>query len=477
MYIKKILFKGAFILLVLCVASACESGNKKASSDSTNISSIKEVIAFPEAEGAGKYTKGGRGGDVYCVTNLNDSGEGSLRDAIKTISGPRTVVFDVAGTIRLKSNLEIRNISNLTIAGQTAPGKGITIADYAVKIHDSKDVIVRYLRVRLGDENKPPGSGLDCIEINYNENIILDHLSLSWGIDGNGDFRGLKNATLQWIIFSEALHNSIHEDGPHGMCTSFREPKGPSTIHHNIYASSRSRHPTINGGPDVTEFCNNVNYNWSGPNNIDGEQINVMANYYKAGPSIREGILPIQFKSEKGIPPSKGYLAGNYFEGLPQKYNEDNYTAMDYGAAFGPDSKYQSTTREAFEANKAFDAGIYKLTKLESAKEAYESCLMFCGCSVQRDLVDERLINTITNNTGKVIDSQSEVGGWDFYEITLRPGNFDTDKDGMPDAWEIQYGFDPADPEDRKGDHDADGYTNLEEYLNSLVLTSDGKNI
>ena len=329
----------------------------------------QQLIAFPGAEGAGKFTKGGRDGDVYHVTSIEDSGAGTLREAIETINGPRTIVFDVAGTIRLKSNLEIKNISNLTIAGQTAPGKGITIADYPLKIYNSNHIIVRYLRVRLGDENKPPNSGFDCIEINYDENIILDHLSLSWGIDGNGDFRGLKNSTIQWCIFSEALHNSIHEKGPHGMCTSFRQPKGPATIHHNIYASSRNRHPSINGGASVTEFCNNVDYNWRSSNNIDGEKINVIGNYYKAGPDMAKGMPPIQFKSDKGTPVSKGYLSGNYFDCLPDKYNKDNYTAMNFDAWGGPDSKYQSTTRKIFEVSKRFDAGKFKLENIQTAKK------------------------------------------------------------------------------------------------------------
>ncbi|MCK5470675.1 MAG: pectate lyase, partial [Cyclobacteriaceae bacterium] len=141
---------------------------------SNNISA--QTIAFPGAEGAGKFTKGGRGGDVYHVTSLEDAGKGSLRQGIETISGPRTIVFDVAGTIRLKSILQIKDVSYLTIAGQSAPGKGITIADYPIKIHDSKHIIMRYMRVRLGDENKPPDSGFDCIEVNYDEDIILDHL-------------------------------------------------------------------------------------------------------------------------------------------------------------------------------------------------------------------------------------------------------------------------------------------------------------
>lgn len=435
-----------------------------------NLNSLNaQTIAFPGAEGAGKFTKGGRGGDVYHVTNLDDSGKGSFRDAIKTISGPRTIVFDVAGTIRLKSNLEIKNVSNLTIAGQTAPGKGITVADYTIKIHNSKQIIMRYLRVRLGDENKPPKSGIDVVEVNFDEDIILDHLSLSWGIDGNGDFRGCKNTTLQWIIFSEALNNSLHEKGEHAMCTSFREPKGPSTIHHNIYVSSRDRHPTINGGPEVLDFCNNLDYNWKHSNNIDGEKLNVIGNYYKAGPSIVKGTLPIQFKSDKAVPASHGFISGNYFDGLPFKYNEDNYSAMDYGAWGGPDTKYQGTTRKAFVATGQFDAGMYKLTKIETAKDACNSCLKYSGCSLVRDLVDERIIKTIIDNTGKLIDSQKEVGGWDFYKTIVRPANWDSDGDGMPDTWEIANGLDPKNGRDGNSDKNGDGYTNLEEYLNSLV--------
>jgi hypothetical protein len=294
-------------------------------------------------------------------------------------------------------------------------------------------------------------------------------MSMSWGIDGNGDFRGLKNATIQWCIFSEALHNSIHEKGPHGMCSSFRKPKGPATIHHNIYASSRNRHPSIGGGAHVTEFCNNVDYNWHTSNNIDGEQINVLGNYYKAGPEMAEGVYPIQFKSDKGSPVSKGFLSGNYFEGLRSQFNDDNYTAMNYKAWGGPDSKYQTTTRQQFEVSTRFDAGEYKLENIQTAHEAYESCLKYSGCSLNRDLVDERFIKTIVDNTGKMIDSQKEVGGWDFYATTNRPTNWDTDQDGMPDKWEKENNFDLNNPEDRNGDKDNNGYTNLEEYLNSLV--------
>lgn len=430
---------------------------------------IAQTIAFPGAEGAGKFTKGGRGGDVYHVTSLADSGKGTLRKGIETINGARTIVFDVAGMIRLKSTLMIKDVSNLTIAGQTAPGKGITIADYPIKIHNSKHIIVRYLRIRLGDENKPADSGFDCIEVNYDEDVILDHLSLSWGIDGNGDFRGLKNTTLQWIIFSEALNNSLHKKGNHAMCTSFRDPKGNATLHHNIYASSRSRHPSINGGPNVTEFCNNIDYNWKSSNNICGEHINIIGNYYKAGPSMEKGIYPIQFKADKGTPVSKGFLSDNYFDGLPSKYNQDNYTAMNYEACFGPGSKYQATTRQEFEVSGRFDAGKYKLTNIQSAKDAYDACLKYSGCSLVRDKVDERFIKTIIDNTGKLIDSQSEVGGWDYYPTVNRPAKWDTDGDGMPDKWETDNGFDPKNGNDGNSDKNGNGFTNLEEYLNYIV--------
>lgn len=430
------------------------------------------TIAFPGAEGAGKFTKGGRGGGVYHVTNLNDSGKGSLREGLDSQKGPRTIVFDISGTIRLKDDLEIVDASHLTIAGQTAPGKGITLADRCLQIKHSKHIIVRYLRVRLGDENKPAGSGPDCVTVEYDDHIILDHLSLSWGIDGNGDFRGLKNTTVQWTIFSEALHDSLHGKGGHAMCTSFRDPQGPSTLHHNIYASSRARHPTINSGAHVMEFCNNVDYNWRNGHNIEGDQLNLLNNYYKAGPEMDATRRPLQIKTQKDPVTARGYFLGNRFEGLPEAYNADNYSAMDFkasGLGFGPDTNYRDTTRKAFEAKERFDAGEYALTDIESAKDAYESCLKYSGCSLARDMVDERFIKTIVDNTGRIIDSQNDVGGWDFYESVKRPKNWDTDGDGMPDAWETAQGLNPKKAIDGNDDRDSDGFTNLEEYLNSLV--------
>ena len=443
----------------------CGKGNPIIEKEIRNALKDGDTIAFPGAEGAGKFTKGGRGGDVYHVTTLKDSGPGSFREGIESIKGPRTIVFDISGMIRLKKDIKIEDKSHLTIAGQTAPGKGITFTDRNLRIENCSHIIARYFRVRLGDENKPAGTTLDCITVNYNDHIILDHLSLSWGIDGNGDFRGLKHSTLQWLIFSEALHNSLHREGPHAMCTSFRHSEGFATLHHNIYASSRNRHPSVSGGPHVLEFCNNLNYNWAGGQNISGEQFNLINNYYKAGPSLK-AVYPLQFKSKEPKRVSHGYFSGNHFGGLPEKYNQDNYTAMNYKAL---NTRYKSTTREFFEVAKRFDAGKYKLTKIELAKEAYESCLKKSGCSLVRDAVDERLIKCIINKTGKVIDSQNDVGGWDMYPSVVRPAGFDTDQDGMPDTWERKLGLNPNDPADGNKDRNNDGFTNLEEYINSLT--------
>ena len=434
--------------------------------DQTALKDAK-VIAFPGAEGAGKFTKGGRGGDVYHVATLQDSGPGSFREGIESIKGPRTIVFDLSGTIWLKKDIKIKDVSYLTIAGQTAPGKGITFADRNLGIENCSHIIARYFRIRLGDENKPDGTSPDCITIEYSNHVMLDHLSLSWGIDGNGDFRGLKHSTLQWLIFGEALHDSIHRKGPHAMCTSFRESAGFATLHHNIYASSRNRHPSTAGGSQVMEFVNNLNYNWSGCHNLSGEQYNLLNNYYKAGP-MNGDKLPIRYKSKALKPVSRGYFCGNHFDGLPEQYNQDNYAAMDFASS--ADGKYKGTTRAFFEAIERFDAGKYKLTRIETAHEAYESCIKRSGCSLVRDAVDERLIESISNNTGKVINSQEEVGGWDRYPSIVRPLGFDTDWDGMPDEWEKMSNLDPDDPSDGNEDINDDGITNLEEYLNSLTI-------
>jgi pectate lyase len=205
-----------------------------------------QQTAFPGAEGFGKYTKGGRGGDVYVVTNLHDNGPGSFRHGLLSAIGPRTIVFDVSGTIVLKSPVEVEGKSHITIAGQTAPGKGITLRENQLAFKNCSEIIVRYLRLRLGDENKGEKSGADVMTVDYSDNVVLDHLSLSWGIDGNSDYRGNSRMTLQWLLYSEALNRSIHYRGSqHAMATSIRDCRGNTTVYHNIYSTSRQRHPTL----------------------------------------------------------------------------------------------------------------------------------------------------------------------------------------------------------------------------------------
>ncbi|NWG13965.1 MAG: pectate lyase [Acidobacteria bacterium] len=427
-----------------------------------------KLVAFPGAEGFGKYAWGGRGGDIYRVTSLDDSGPGSLREGIETAQGPRTIVFEVSGTIQLKNRLLMLRKANLTIAGQTAPGKGITLRDYGLRIDKCRDVVVRYLRIRLGDENKPIG-GQDVMTVNDNRNLILDHLSLSWGIDGNSDYRRNGDMTLQWLIYSEALNKSIHEKGEHAMCTSLRQCAGDTTVHHNIYATSRHRHPTLGGGSGTSnpealvDFRNCVNYNWSGPTNFGGMKINVVNNYYRKGPLSDRHAHPMQMKDSK-LAEARGFMSGNVFDGLLEVFTIDNYSAVWYENT----GRYASMPREQWEAQEEFLVGEYHVPT-QSARDAYEACLKYSGCSLVRDSVDERLIRDIIDRKGKLLDSQSDVGGWDPYPEERRPQNWDRDGDGMPDAWEVSQGLNPADPTDGRKDKNGDGYTNLEDYLNSLT--------
>jgi pectate lyase len=429
-----------------------------------------KIPAFPGAEGFGKYAKGGRGGEVYHVTNLRDDGPGSLRFGIDTANKPRTIVFDVAGTIQLATPIRMENKSYLTIAGQTAPGKGITIRDHAVVITKCSDIVVRYLRVRLGDKNKEDSSAEDVMTVDYNDQIILDHLSLSWGIDGNSDYRGNSNMTLQWLLYAEALNDSLHHKGRHAMCTSLRDCHGNTTLHHNIYSTSRNRHPTIGGGSGkkgyahvVVDYRNCINYNWQGPTNFGGMKLNVVNNYYKPGPCSNPQIPPTQMK-DGDTTKARGFMSGIYFEGMPERFNRDNYSAVIYTNS----GNYMSTTRKQWASEEPFKLGDFK-PYTQNAQKAYETNLRYAGCSHIRDSVDERIIKNIATGKGNLIDSQDEVGGWDSYPEAYRPDDWDIDRDGIPCVWEKKHGLDPRDPDDRNRDMDGDGYTNLEEYINSLV--------
>ncbi|WP_339922259.1 hypothetical protein [uncultured Cyclobacterium sp.] len=257
------------------------------------LNSYAQQLAFPTAEGYGKYTVGGRGGKVYEVVNLNDSGKGSLREAVEA-EGPRTVVFRVSGTIKLEDELRIRN-PYITIAGQTAPGDGITLRAYPLMIN-ADEVIIRYIRVRLGNES---GGETDAISSRYTTNLILDHVSASWSIDETMSIYHGKNVTVQWCITSESLYKSNHQKGNHGFGGIWGA--NYSTYHHNLIANHSNRNPRFGSGVGNTDFRNNVIFNWGYESTYGGEvsqvgndksnftNINMVGNYYKAGPATAPG--------------------------------------------------------------------------------------------------------------------------------------------------------------------------------------------
>jgi len=424
--------------------------------------------AFPGAEGYGRFAKGGRGGDVYHVTNLNDNGPGSLREGIKTVTGPRIIVFDVSGTIQLAKELRIQNISCPTIAGQTAPGEGITLRDHALKVFGASDIIIRYLRVRLGDESRTSDDCLDIGEHNLPvRDMILDHVTATWGVDGTMDTYHITNFTMQWCLFGEALNQSTHyKNSPHAMLMSLRKTQGNVSIHHNMLFSSRDRHPSLGGGNPVQlnpraifDFRNNIIYNWEGPCNLGQGQFNFINNYWRPGPNTNPAASPIAPKAE-APDCTVGYFCGNFFEGNPDR-TRNNYSAVDWGIRGG---RYSADVTLGKFRQAAQPVAVADRPATQSAEEAYKVVLENAGASRVRDAADLRIIKGIRDRTHRRIDSQKEVGGWPV----LKSGTAltDTDRDGMPDDWEIAHGLNPSDSSDGAKDTDGDGYTNVEEYLN-----------
>jgi pectate lyase len=423
-------------------------------------------LAFPGAEGFGRFAKGGRGGDVYHVTNLNDAGPGSLRQGLRTMGGPRTIVFDVSGTIELKHQLQVER-PYLTIAGQTAPGDGICLKDHTFLIYGTSHIIVRYLRIRLGDKNKPPNKGDDAMTTDDIDNVIFDHLTVTWGIDSNHDLRRGKNFTLQWSLYAEALNHSLHSKGAHAMLASFRDLTGNISIHHNLFASSRERHPTLASGEKtqpgvIVDFRDNVVYNLSGATNLGDAHINFINNDYRPGPNTPRDNFPLAVKI--GSPDKlKLFMSGNTFEGSPN-FTRDNYRAVTFDR--WKTGGYVKTTLEKIRAPQAFDVGA-AAPQTDPAGVALEKVLQQAGCThPRRDAADKRIVAGVRDRTNHMIDSQDEVGGFpDLNSLTAPP---DTDGDGMPDDWERQHGLNPQDPKDGNAVPAADGYTNLERYLNRL---------
>lgn len=415
------------------------------------------VPAFPGAEGFGKWATGGRGGRVIEVTNLEDSGPGSLREAIEA-KGPRIVVFRVSGTITLRTPLTIKN-GDITIAGQTAPGDGICLRNMPLRI-SAENVIIRYIRVRLGDIS---GGEYDSIDVSGGYKVIIDHCSASWSVDETLSIGDGNMVTVQWCMITESLYNSSHSKGAHGYGSLIRGSNGSYyTYHHNLYAHHSSRNPRPGNYENyendplgmTLDFVNNVVYNWGGTcgYNADTDSVsnyNFINNYYKTGPNSKDG--PI-FKESS--PYARAYFSGNMYNGkLPDDPWDLVYLDFEKSAY---ESGYKQS--EPFETESVI---------IDSAEDAYKKVLETAGASLSRDSVDKRIVEEVVNGTGKIIDSQSEVGGWPKLKSTEPP--VDTDSDGMPDIWETERGLNPNDASDAAADRDNDGYTNIEEYINSLV--------
>jgi uncharacterized repeat protein (TIGR02543 family) len=431
--------------------------------------------AFPGAEGFGKFTTGGRGGTVYEVTNITDAGVGSLRYGVES-SGARTIVFKVSGTIILTKTLNIKN-GNITIAGQTAPGDGITLRDYSMVV-DADNVIIRYIRCRMGDAAKYEG---DALWGRNRSNIIIDHCSLSWCTDECGSFYGNKNFTLQWCILSESLRVSIHTKGTHGYGGIWGGM--PASFHHNLLAHHDSRNPRFCGSrytarPDLelVDFRNNVIYNWGSNSGYAGEggRYNMVNNYYKPGPATKSGVRTRIFapNADDGTNSQPAgvwglfYVSGNYMDGSTAVTN-DNWQ----GIFPNPSTKSKSELKSDTE----FDMGQI-IT--QSALDAYTKVLANVGASVAPDTVDKRIVKEVatgtftytgTTSTNGLIDTQTDVGGWPVLNSTTPPA--DSDHDGIPDDWEDTNGLNKNDASDRNT-VGTDGYTMLEKYLNSLANIS-----
>ncbi len=457
-------------------------GSCTAQKIATSRSFSEESPAFPGALGFGKYATGGRGGKVNIVSNLNDDGEGSLRQAVKG-SAAKIVVFTVSGTIHLKSPISIK--ANTTIAGQSAPGDGICIADHPVSI-SGDNVIVRFLRFRMGDryqnEGKVAGAGHDdALTSSRRKLIIIDHCSMSWSTDEVLSIYAGDSSTVQWNIMAEPLNLSYHfekgktdfEEHGYGGILGGRN----ISVYFNLYAHCKSRTPRFDGNRNLpapasefADYKNNVIYNWESNNVYGGEggRYNIVANYYKPGPSTKKSALnkiANPFKKEPSIPFGKWHINANYMHGS-NEISSDNWQ----GVTLDKGSEKDLVQVKAFEP---FPSTFVNL----SAEKAYDLVLSFAGASYKRDTMDARIINDVINGEGRLVDVQGGFAAGTAYEKTVTAWPYlqqldapaDSDKDGMPDEWEIKNKLDPSNPSDAILFTLHDRYSNVEVYLNELV--------
>ncbi|SHL22507.1 hypothetical protein SAMN05444266_102517 [Chitinophaga jiangningensis] len=413
--------------------------------------------AFPGAEGFGQFASGGRNGKVIYVTNLEDDGPGSLRKALAA-RGPRTIVFSVSGTIALQSPIRIKE-GDVTIAGQSAPGDGICVRNYPTYV-EANNVIIRYMRFRLGDDSHQEG---DALGGRNTDNVIIDHCSVSWAMDECASFYYNSNFTLQWCLVAEALNESYHIKGAHGYGGIWGGRK--ASFHHNLIANNNSRNPRFSGSSTTTntedelvDYRNNVVYNWGFNSSYGGEKgrYNMVNNYYKAGPATQKKVR------NRIINPSEPY--GQFYVDGNFVYQDPAVTANNTNGGVQCNDPAAAVVKVPFEVSSV---------KTTDALNAYKAVLASAGASLRRDAVDTRIIREVEtgiSTNGKkqngIVDTPAEAGG--YPELKSAPAPLDTDGDGMPDAWEKANGLNPA-VADGNGHQLDKGYTNVEVYLNSLV--------
>jgi pectate lyase len=471
------LMKQYVLVVVIAVISLKCSPQKNV----TNNLSDEMPTAFPGAEGYGKYATGGRGGKVLIVTNLNDNGEGSFRKAA-TANEPRIIVFAISGTIHLNSSVIIK--ANATIAGQSAPGDGICIADKTVGL-GGDNIIIRYIRFRLGDKwqrqaGRVDGSGSeDAFSGVGKKHIIIDHCSFSWSNDEclsvyNGD-----STTLQWNIISEPLNYSYHfETGDkdwenHGFGGIWGGKH--LTAHHNLFAHCNNRNPRFNGNrqgiQEFVDYTNNVIYNWGGNSIYAGEggHYNIINNYFKYGPSTNKNVRfrIVNPGKTESIPFGKWYVDGNYVDEA-KDVSKNNWLGIVMGNGGMETDKKDAVIEKRHPAAEI---------NIQTAEAAFESVLNNAGASYKRDTLDARIMNDVRNRTGFIIDVQGRYPHHSPFEITVNawpalkslPAPADNDKDGIPDDWERKNGLNPANASDASKVSSHKFYTNIELYINSIV--------
>ncbi|MEP6804978.1 MAG: T9SS C-terminal target domain-containing protein [Flavobacterium sp.] len=442
-----------------------------------NVWSFKPAqLAFPGAEGYGRFAVGGRGGKVIEVTNLNDDGPGSLRDAVNQQIGPRTIVFNVSGNIKLASRLVV-NQPYITIAGQTAPGEGITLSRAPIGL-TGNDGVVRFLKVRIGGGTTFDGMGLTGA--NYS---IIDHCSISWTIDESFSSRGAHHITLQRTLISEALNVAGHDKYEAGKMHGYAATIGGDigSFHHNLLAHNYGRNWSIGGGLNGDGFysgkvdiTNNVVYNW-GHRTTDGgaNEVNFVNNFYKPGAST-DIFVALNAQHEgvgKGM--QRYYFNGNVMPGYFDEKSQEKGRKMTV-------SNKEIVNYETFVDKPFFESYV----ETQSAKAAYKNVLSDVGANQpffdkhDNRIVDETLKGTFTykgskSGLGGMIDNEQDAGGWPNFATETRPADFDTDHDGLPNWWEKAFGLNEnskaGDFSDASLDADKDGFTQLDEYLDWMA--------